>query len=108
MEFSTFKKVIDCINELWDEIDALRALGIDCYDTKSLNTFTVLETTLWKETYGDKGADWISWFLYEKMTSKNPEEFKAYDEHNNEICANVEELYKFLEENYSKNLDNSK
>jgi hypothetical protein len=107
MEFSVFKKIIEEINEVWNEMEALSSLGVDCYNTKTIKTFTNLETIFWNEVYGKDGADWISWFIYEKMAPKNPHELKAFDENGDEICSNIEGLYNYLEKNYSKHLDNS-
>lgn len=108
MDFLTFKKIIDEINGAWDEMETLSALGVDCYNTKTIKALSNLEVALWSEVYSSDGADWISWFIYEKMASKNPEKLKAFDENGSEICSNIEELYNYLEKNYSKNLDNQK
>ncbi len=50
---------------------------------------------LFKEAFGEEGADWISWFMYEKQFGIR-EDIKAWDEDKNEICRTVDQLYDYV------------
>ena len=104
MTFEKFKELIEIDKTLWDYWDKLNKLGIEIMNSPLFESACKLSKEMWTAYYGEEGQEWVSWFLYEKMESKNPEEMKAWDEEGNEICANLEELYKYLE----KNLVNSK
>ena len=108
MEQSRFNEIIETCNKMSEFIDKLYELKIDIINTPLFEYFNTMESICIKNEYGDEGYDWFSWFLYEKMSSKNPDEMKAWDADGNEICATAEDLYTFLEENYAKNLDNTK
>ena len=97
----------------------LMKLGVDVLDL--CEPYDEIIHTLIKEVYGEKGADWFSWFCYEsdfgtKDWSKVPTYMKnddgtstkmcevgeqihgAHDENGNPICYDWESLYNYLEE----------
>ena len=108
MTFEKFNKAIDVIKKSDDFINTLNKVHLEIFETPMADALYYFQKEYFTEVYGREGYDWISWFLYEKMEAKNPEEFKAWDSDGNEILRNLEELYHYLEENYNKNLDNIK
>lgn len=92
MTLETFKVLIakikdnsDTLNFLYPKIDLINFT--DGYEE--------VITILLKSYYGEIGEDWISWFLHERDPEKG---LIAHDSHGNEICTNVEELWKLCEE----------
>lgn len=106
MKKEAFNNIIKISNNISNYTDKLYDLKIDITNSPFFYDFNTLEAICIKNEYGDEGFDWYSWFMYEKMYSKNPDSLKAYDENGNEILRNIDELYHYLEKNYSKNLDN--
>ena len=108
MTFEKFNKAIDVIKKSDEFVNTLNKVHLEIFETPIADALYYFQKEYFTEVYGSEGYDWISWFLYEKMEAKNPEEFKAWDSDGNEILRNLEELYHYLEENYKKNLDNIK
>lgn len=103
MNREEFKTLINSINDAWDFVEGMMSnYKVDMMDSKPMDTISKLEKALFIGLYGNEGYDWVSWFLCEKMCSKNPEEMRAFDENGNEICKTIDDLYDFLEKNYKK------
>lgn len=108
MTFENFKKIYDSSMGLSKYFDDLYNLKIDIINSPILTYFTTLEDVSIENEYGKDGLDWYTWFVYEKMSHENPDEFNAYDENHNVILRTLEELYDYLEKKCNKNLDNTK
>lgn len=106
MKREVFKEIVETCNNMSNCVDKLYELKIDIINSPFFTYFNTLESICIKNEYGDEGYDWYMWFIYEKMTSKNPEKMRAWDENGNEILKDLDELYDYLEKNYNKNLDN--
>jgi hypothetical protein len=57
---------------------------------------------LMREAFGEIGYDWISWWLYEKDFGKR-EDIRAFDENDNEIIRDIDELYDYITDLKNKN-----
>lgn len=98
MEYERFKKILDLQKEHSKRISDLYDLKVDLLDT-----FDELQTTislLWDEILTVEGADWLSWFLYEKnyISGELREDLTAWDENKKEICKDLRGLYDYLKE----------
>jgi hypothetical protein len=97
MEFEKFKEIVDLQVDHHKRLHALYELKVDV-----LHTFDELERVvemLWGEILTDKGADWLSWFLYEKdyVSGKLREDMNAWDGEK-EICKDLKGLYAYLKD----------
>ena len=97
MEFEKFKKILDLQTEHHKRIHSLYNLKVDVLDT-----FDELEKVvemLWGEILTEEGADWLSWFLYEKdyVSGNLREDLDAWDGEK-KICNDIQGLYKYLVE----------
>lgn len=108
MTHEEFNRAFEEIRKADDFISKLNDLRINIFESPMGDALYYFQRKYFEQEYGKEGYDWISWYLYEKMNHENPDEFKAWDENGNEIIRNEEELYTYLEENYQKNLDNTK
>ena len=106
MKKEVFNEIVNVSNEMSKYIDKLYDLKIDIINSPLFSYFNTIESICIKNEYGSEGYDWYTWFLCEKMMSKNPEKMRAWDENGNEILKDLDELYDFLEKKYNKNLDN--
>jgi hypothetical protein len=98
MEYEKFKKILDLQKEHDKRISDLYHLKVDL-----LETFDEMQTAislLWDEILTEEGADWLSWFLYEKgyISDELREDLTAWDENKNEICKDLRGLYDYLKE----------
>ena len=93
MEFKEFEKLIEQIVEASDKDLSAARLGIDLINF--VDTYHVISSILLTEYYGQEGAEWIEWYVYEKL--ENPS-LTAKDADGNEICHNLESLWKTVED----------
>jgi hypothetical protein len=95
-----FKKMIGLIEGHSYKSEMVYNYGIDSMEfTDQLHTVISM---LMREAFGEIGYDWVSWFLYEKDFGKR-EDIKAYDENDNEIIRDIDELYDYITNLKNKN-----
>lgn len=100
MEEHEFIKVIESIEKIEKLIDDLYKVRVDITNSSVLE-YGVISDTLWEYVYGQEGADWINWWLYERDRNK-PTESQCWDENGPLSINTVSELYNFIESNYSR------
>ena len=96
MKLEVFDRVIKLIQTQQEKSNLLYKLGID--STSYEEDFQETISLLLKAYYGEAGADWIEWYLYEREMLKNKDENSATDENGEPICYDVPSLWKFVEE----------
>lgn len=99
MNKETFIKILELQSEHYQKEQKLYELGLD---TTELNEPLVgAICLLWSELLTEEGVENLDWFLYEKdyISGSLREDMKAWDENNNEILRNTDELYNYLIEN---------
>lgn len=103
MNFEQFKIVIQTLEKISEKSHSLYQLGVDLldYDEPHHKVFSILLNSI----FGEKGKDWIDWYLYERVGFKKGDVLKATDENGNEICHNIESLWDTVKPyiNYGKN-----
>jgi hypothetical protein len=82
---SKIKKADETVNFLYKYVDL----------TNVTDEYISIISLLMEHYYGEEGAEWIDWFLYEKQ---GREDMTATDKDGNEICRNEEELWVLCEE----------
>jgi hypothetical protein len=95
MKLEVFEKIIGNIRMSSEKDSKIYALGIDLINYHDLHSETV--SLLLKTYYGEEGADWIDWFIYEKFQGEK-EPLKAYDAEKVEICKDIKGLWELVEE----------
>jgi len=95
MTFENFKTIIETLEEISVKSSSLYQLGVDLMDysesyQKIINTFMVA-------TFGETGADWIDWYLYERPSFKGTDNH-AWDENGKEICYDIASLWETVRE----------
>jgi hypothetical protein len=98
MKYENFLKIIQQIQEQDSVVNKLYDQKIDFLDF--VDPYHRIISSLFIEIYGEGGWDWISWFCYE--TDYGKKEMGAWDENDQPICRNLEELHEFLEKNHKK------
>jgi len=93
MEFKVFEKLIEQIVEAGDKDLAAAQIGIDLINF--VENYHVISSILLTEYYGQEGAEWVEWYLYEKLN--NPD-LTARDANGNEICHNLKSLWETAED----------
>lgn len=100
MKQEVFIHILDKLRNNSKKIDDLYDLGIDLINfSDDSNEVTNI---LFKVYYGQEGADWIDWYLYERAGKAD---MIAYDCDKNPICYDDESLWKEVEQ---CRLDNKK
>lgn len=95
MKFEDFNLLVNLLKKQSDRYGILRDNGVDLleYDDPKDRMIEIL----FKEIYGEEGLDWFYWFCHENDFGEK--KLGAWDENKNEICQDVESLWKFLEMN---------
>jgi hypothetical protein len=92
MKLKVFEQLVERIKLMDEKTSLAYDLGIDIINFNE--DYNFVSSLLLTEYYGQAGAEWIEWFLYEKMN--NPD-LEARDENGNPICYDIESLWKHVE-----------
>lgn len=85
-----YKRYSDLISDAYN-------IGIDLLEGKfATNAYVekMLEISITSH-YGEKGWEWVSWFIFDNDYGKKG--LEAWDEDGNPICQSHKELYEYLE-----------
>ena len=96
MTFSTFKKIIEYLEESRERSFKLHQLGIDISNHPDPLHHTI--ELLVSEVFGADGAGWVDWYLYERQSHRTGEYLTAHNANGEEICHNLESLWETVEE----------
>ena len=94
MNLKTFTTLIEGIQAQSNKTHELYKHGVDLLSFND-DYYRDVVNPLMLEAFGKDGADWIDWYIYEK---DGKEDMKAWDREGNEICYDVESLYKVITE----------
>jgi len=98
MKFELFKNIIETYEKGSSMLSELHDLGFDFFEGKyqlSNIHYKQLENII-LSLYGEKGLEWVEWFIFENDYGKN--NLEAFD-NNQRICDTIENLYLYLEKN---------
>jgi hypothetical protein len=95
MTYEKFKTIIETLETSSEKSSALYKLGVDLMDYT--DSYQVLISLLLKETFGETGADWIDWYLYERPSFKDTNNH-AWDENGKAICYDIPSLWETVKE----------
>jgi hypothetical protein len=95
MTLDVFTKMIDGINERDAKIHELYKLGVDLINLDEEYHRDVTQP-LFLEAFGEKGWDWISWFIYERPSFRKDRDHHATDENGNPICYDIPSLFEYI------------
>ena len=101
MKLEVFTEIIKRIREQSDKQNALYKLDVDLINYS--DNYTSVIDILLKVYYGEDGADWIDWYLYER--DENSARDQATDKDGKPICYDIKSLWEEVEQ---CRLDNKK
>jgi hypothetical protein len=90
MTLETFTTLIEGIQNQSNKTHELYKHGVDLLSFNE-DYYREVVRPLMVEAFGKEGVEWINWYIYEK---NGREDLKAWDKDGNEICHNIESLYK--------------
>lgn len=93
MTFQVFEQMINKIKAVDAKVSAAYDLGIDVINFA--DDYNTLSSILLTEYYGQEGAGWIEWFIYDKG---NDPELTAQLEDGTPICYDLKSLWEYVEE----------
>lgn len=96
MTYEKFEEIISCMVKHSNRINKAYDAKIDLLEfDEDIQTGVSL---LWEQVLTKEGADWLSWFLYEKdyIHGNLREDLKAWDVDGSEICGDLKELHSYL------------
>ena len=95
MKFEVFERAINLIQLQQEKSHLLYKMGVDAmvYEEGFQDTISLLI----KAYYGESGADWIEWYLYERE-GVNGSINDATDADGKPICYDIPSLWKYVEE----------
>ena len=83
------------MKEMSEKCDKAYKMGIDL--NEFMDTQYYVTTHLWEAVLTEKGMEWFCWFMYERSyLHELRDDMKAWDEHKNEICKDLDGLYEYL------------
>ncbi len=94
MTFKAFELYINHLTKGDNKSLEIYNLGLDLSQTT--DDYQKCISILLKAHYGEDGAEWIDWFIYEKFSNK-ADPLTAFED-GVEICKNIEELWVMVEE----------
>jgi hypothetical protein len=94
MKLEDFEKLIKNLKEASERTHEIYNKGVSLTDYDEL-FYKIIEPLLVK-SFGQQGADWIEWYVLDRdsKASDNAAPLQAWDENGNEICQNIESLWK--------------
>ena len=92
MDYKVFTKILRLQKKGSAALAKAHKAKVDLYDFTE--PYDAAISLLLSAYYGKDGADWISWFVWEKDGN---DEMKAYDADDNEICRTTKELWEMVE-----------
>jgi hypothetical protein len=98
MTYENFERIILNLQKTHDHANILYSHGIDITQVTD-GLHSIIENLL-NVIFGDEGAGWIDWFMYEKEFGTR-EDLKAWDENKNEIAYDIKSLYDLLTNEYT-------
>ena len=101
MKQEVFTEIIKRIREQSDKQNALYKLDVDLINYS--DNYTSVIDILLKDYYGEDGADWIDWYLYER--DENGALDQAHTNDGKPICYDIKSLWEEVEQ---CRLDNKK
>jgi hypothetical protein len=101
MKQEVFTEIIKRIREQSDKQNALYKLDVDLINYS--DNYTSVINILLKVYYGEDGADWIDWYLYER--DENGALDQAHTSDGKPICYDIKSLWEEVEQ---CRLDNNK
>jgi len=93
MKRKQFYKLMHLLEKQSSVIDRASDLSINLIEF--MDPIFTANDILFKEAFGEEGAEMISWFMYEKEFGVR-EDMKVWDENDNEICRTVDQLYDYI------------
>lgn len=96
MKLEVFERIMSTLHAQQEKSFALCKVGIDLMNYEDGWNETI--SLLIRAYYGEQGADWIDWYLYERATIDGEDRHKAWDEDGNPICYDIPSLWKCVEE----------
>lgn len=101
MKQEVFTEIIKRIREQSDKQNALYKLDVDLINYS--DNYTSVIDILLKVYYGEEGADWISWYLWERDPVGTINQ--ATDKDGNAICYDDKSLWEEVEQCRLENKD---
>ena len=95
MNLQLFEHIILKLQVIQEKNNKVFKLGIDLANFE--DDYGEIITHLFRSYFGEEADDWISWFLYERI-SHNGEILTAYDKDGNLICYDIPSLWECVEE----------
>jgi hypothetical protein len=98
-EFTELLKIYEDFSE---NVSTLYDIGLDLMEGKypiTTHVDKLLKLSITSH-WGDKGWDWVSWFVYENEYGDKGH--KAWDTDGTSICYSVDTLYDYLQKEYKK------
>ena len=101
MKLEVFTEILNRLRKQSDKEHALYELDIDTINFS--DNYTSVIEILCQVYYGKEGADWISWYLWER--DEDGDQYQATDKDGNAICYDDKSLWEEVEQ---CRLDNTK
>lgn len=96
MNKELFKNILNEFIKLEDFTDKLNEAGISIIETPAYNTSGYLFDRLIEAYFTEDGVNWITWYMFEKRPY--PDQIHAFDEDDNEVCNNIDELWDIVKD----------
>lgn len=94
-----FIKVINLARDYENEVDKWNDFGIQIYEMPIYEIHGQLFDTLIDSLFTEDGVDWISWWLYERISIITGESLPAYNEDGSIIPTDtVEDLWNIVKD----------
>jgi hypothetical protein len=105
----TFIQMINLVERFNEEINRWDDFGLNILDQPIISIPWEIFDTWTNSNFNEDGADWINWYIYERISIITKELLPCYDEEGNIFYVNTpEELWDLVKDHQLTNENNSK
>jgi hypothetical protein len=105
----TFIQMISLVERFNEEINRWDDFGLNILDQPIISIPWEIFDTWTNSNFNEDGADWINWYIYERISIITKELLPCYDEEGNIFYVNTpEELWNLVKDQQLTNENNSK
>lgn len=105
----TFIQMINLVERFNEEINRWDDFGLNILDQPIISIPWEIFDTWTNSNFNEDGADWINWYIYERISIITKELLPCYDEEGNIFYVNTpEELWDLVKDQQLTNENNSK
>jgi hypothetical protein len=96
MKLEVFERIMKVLQEQQQRSHEMCKFGVDLINYE--DGWSEVISLLFRAYYGEEGADWIDWYMFERESLFGDKINQAHDGNGHSICYDIPSLWKCVEE----------